>query len=150
MSDVRTPASTAHPSASSPGVSDRMRRQARQDTEPEVELRRRLFAQGLRYRVHVPIPGMPRRSMDVAFPRARVAVFVDGCFWHGCPEHATYPVANSAWWGAKLARNVERDTETAEHLQVLGWHVHRIWEHEDPAVAADELAKLVAARLRGT
>jgi DNA mismatch endonuclease (patch repair protein) len=92
---------------------------------------------------------MRRRSIDVAFPRARVAVFVDGCFWHGCPDHATYPAANAVWWEAKLARNAERDVETAEHLRALGWYVHRVWEHEDPVVAADQLAELVAERLRG-
>lgn len=99
-------------------------------------LRRELHRRGLRFRVDHPLPGMPRRRADLVFTRAKIAVFVDGCFWHGCPEHATHPVANAAWWSEKLARNVERDRQTDEHLRGAGWTVLRIWEHEDPRVTA--------------
>lgn len=125
------------PSAS---VSARMSRQRRRDTSPEMQLRRALHARGHRYRVDAPLPGMPRRRADLLFTRARVAVSVDGCFWHSCPEHATSPAANADWWARKLAANVRRDRETDAHLRALGWHVVRIWEHAsvDSAVAAVE------------
>lgn len=86
---------------------------------------------------------MPRRRADVLFTRAKVAVFVDGCFWHGCPQHRTTPANNAAWWAAKLARNVERDRETDAHLTALGWTVLRIWEHEDMAEAAKHVERAV-------
>ncbi len=85
--------------------------------------------------------------MDVAFTRARVAVFVDGCFWHVCPQHATRPASNSTWWAEKLAKNQARDIATNEHLVERGWQVVRVWEHEDPAEAAERVA--VAVRARG-
>lgn len=113
-----------------------MSRQRRRDTGPEVAIRSLLWAAGLRYRVNYPVPGMPRRTIDVAFPRHRLAVFIDGCFWHSCPEHATAPRSNSEWWSAKLARNAERDKETAAHLASQGWKVERVWEHELPEAAA--------------
>ncbi|NMO53839.1 very short patch repair endonuclease [Actinoplanes sp. TBRC 11911] len=113
-----------------------MSRQRRRDTQPEIAIRRILHAMGLRFRVTLPIPGMPRRTIDIAFTRARVAVFVDGCFWHVCPEHRTSPAANAEWWATKLAKNQARDTATNEHLSGLGWTVIRIWEHEDPETAA--------------
>ena len=122
-----------------------MSRQRRRDTKPEVQIRKLLHAAGLRFRVTVPIPGMPRRSIDIAFPRARVAVFVDGCFWHVCPEHATSPAANSGWWAEKLAKNQARDIATNEHLAESGWTVLRVWEHEDPAVAAIRIRDAVQA-----
>lgn len=112
-----------------------MSRQARRDTQPEVSLRKLLHAQGRRYRVTWPVPGLPRRSIDIAFTRARVAVNVHGCFWHGCPVHGTSPMANSDWWRRKIDRNRARDVETRAHLEALGWKVLEIWEHEDPAAA---------------
>ncbi|WP_312034255.1 very short patch repair endonuclease [Actinoplanes sp. TBRC 11911] len=124
------------PTPSSAGISGRMSRQRRRDTQPEIAIRRILHAMGLRFRVTLPIPGMPRRTIDIAFTRARVAVFVDGCFWHVCPEHRTSPAANAEWWATKLAKNQARDTATNEHLSGLGWTVIRIWEHEDPETAA--------------
>jgi DNA mismatch endonuclease (patch repair protein) len=131
---------------SSPVVSARMRRQASKDTTAELAVRRLLHAAGLRYRIEYPVPGMARRRIDVAFTRAKVAVLIDGCFWHGCPEHATQPKANAEWWQQKLARNVARDTETTEHLTAAGWTVLRFWEHEAPAEVADRVAAAVAAR----
>ncbi len=93
-------------------------------------MRRVLHAAGLRYRVNVPVPGMSRRTIDIVFPKAKVAVFMDGCFWHGCPRHATSPKANAEWWRAKLDKNMARDIETTEHLTQAGWTVLRFWEHE--------------------
>lgn len=120
-----------------------MSRQRTHDTEPELLLRRNLHRRGLRYRVDAPLPGMPRRRADLLFTRAKVAVMVDGCFWHGCPDHATEPATNSRWWAAKLARNVERDRETDAHLESIGWSVIRVWEHEDMQCAADAVEHAV-------
>jgi DNA mismatch endonuclease (patch repair protein) len=131
---------------SSPGVSARMSRQASKNTAVELAVRRRLHRAGLRYRVEYPVPGMPRRRIDVAFPRAKVAVLIDGCFWHGCPRHATSPKANADWWRTKLDRNMARDRETTEHLVAAGWVVLRFWEHEDP----EEVAARVAEALHGS
>lgn len=125
------------PLASSDGVAARMSRQARRDTAPEVALRRELHRRGLRFRLEYAIPGMPRRRMDIAFTRAQIAVFVDGCFWHGCPDHKGEPAANAAWWATKLAGNAARDRETDAHLRARGWTVLRFWEHDDVTVAAD-------------
>ncbi|WP_406483248.1 very short patch repair endonuclease [Streptomyces sp. NBC_01615] len=113
-----------------------MSRQTSRDTAPEIAVRRLLHAAGLRYRVNVPVPGMPRRTIDIAFGKAKIAIFLDGCFWHGCPEHATQPKANAEWWRAKLDKNMLRDRETTQHLEDAGWTVLRFWEHEDPATVA--------------
>lgn len=118
-----------------------MQRQAVRDTKPELALRRALFALGLRYRVAYPIPGLPRRSMDIAFPGAKLAIFVDGCFWHSCPEHGVSPKSSSAWWGAKLEGNRRRDSETTQHLVAEGWEVLRFWEHEDPSAEVAEILR---------
>jgi DNA mismatch endonuclease (patch repair protein) len=126
---------------SSPGVSARMSRQASKDTAVELAVRRLLHAAGLRYRVEYPVPGLPRRRIDVAFPRAKVAVLIDGCFWHGCPQHATHPKANADWWRTKLDRNMARDRETTEHLLAAGWTVLRFWEH----TPAEDVAATVRA-----
>lgn len=126
-----------------PATSARMSRQATRDTEPELLLRHELHSMGLRYRVDAPLPGMPRRRADVLFTRAKVAVFVDGCFWHGCPEHKTSPTNNAAWWATKLARNIERDRETDAHLNSLGWTVLRIWEHDNMIQAATDIALVI-------
>lgn len=131
------------PMASSPASLRRMKRQGRRDTRPEMSLRRELWRRGLRYRVDTPpLPGLRRRA-DVVFARARVAVFVDGCFWHLCPDHATAPKANSAWWSAKLGANVARDRDTDRRLAEDGWTVLRIWEHESVVDAADRVERAV-------
>lgn len=132
------------PTPSSASVSARMSGQARRDTEPEVALRRLLHARGMRYRVHYPVPTRPRRTIDVAFTRAKVAVFVDGCFWHGCPEHGTWPRSNAQWWATKIGRNRERDADTDAVLAAAGWTVVRLWEHESPEAALAEVAAEVA------
>ena len=107
------------------------------DTKPELALRSAVHALGLRYRVSAkPLPGL-RRTADLVFPTARVAVFLDGCFWHGCPQHATRPKSNAQWWQSKLDKNMARDRGTSAHLEAAGWTVLRFWEHEDPADIAD-------------
>src|SRR4051812_11339886 len=131
---------------SSPSVSRRMSRARREDTAPEIALRSELHRRGLRFRVHVPLPFDRRRRADIAFPAMRVAVFVDGCFWHSCPEHATWPKANAAFWLNKLEGNKRRDVETNEKLRQLGWKPIRIWEHESPIEAADAVEALVRCR----
>ncbi len=120
-----------------------MSRQGRRDTEPERAVRRLLYAAGLRYRLQRRVPGMARRTIDIAFPGPRIAVFLDGCFWHGCPEHATSPKANAEWWRAKLEGNVARDAETNAHLEAAGWTVLRFWEHESPETVAEYVARAV-------
>src|ERR1700722_6627980 len=95
----------------------RMSRQRRRDTDAEMTLRRLPPARGLRYRVNRVLPGMPRRRADLTFSSHRVVVFVDGCFWHGCPEHNSKPKNNAAWWASKLSRNIERDCETDAHMR---------------------------------
>ncbi|WP_428957653.1 very short patch repair endonuclease [Streptomyces sp. cg35] len=123
-----------------------MSRQASKDTGAELAVRRLLHAAGLRYRIEYRVPGMARRRIDVAFTRAKVAVLIDGCFWHGCPQHATQPKANAEWWRRKLDRNMARDRETTEHLTTLGWTVLRFWEHEQPEVVAARVAQAVLER----
>jgi DNA mismatch endonuclease (patch repair protein) len=107
----------------------------RRDTPAELALRSALTRYGCRYRVDWPLPGTRRRA-DVAFPRHKIAVFVDGCFWHGCPKHRSWPKTNAEWWRAKLLANVARDRHTDAHLKSFGWRVFRFWAHADMMVAA--------------
>ena len=131
------------PAASSIDVLRRMQAQRRRDTVPELALRSQLHRKGLRFRVdRVVLPGIRRRA-DVVFARARVAVFVDGCFWHACPQHATRPRANADWWAQKLAANERRDRDTDQRLDAAGWRVVRVWEHEDMAAAAEQIRALL-------
>lgn len=123
-----------------------MARIGRRDTKPELELRRILHARGLRFRVDRAVLADRRRRADVVFGPAKVAVFVDGCFWHGCPQHATWPKANEEYWREKIETNRLRDRDTDDRLRALGWEVVRIWEHEDPGMAADRLEKIVRDR----
>lgn len=139
------------PFASSEAVRRRMSLQRREGTAPEIVLRRALHALGLRYRLHrAPLPGL-RRKADIVFGPARVAVFVDGCFWHGCPEHGRRNHDINGWyWPDKIARNRQRDQETAQVLSGAGWLVVRVWEHEvtgpDAHVAAERVRDALAAR----
>jgi DNA mismatch endonuclease (patch repair protein) len=94
----------------------------------------------LRYRVALPVPGARRRTIDVAFTRVKVAVFVDGCYWHGCVQHHKVPESNREWWTEKIRRNRLRDEQTTEHLEQLGWRVLRFWEH-DVRYATDVVVK---------
>lgn len=118
----------------------------RRDTIPELGLRSDLHARGRRFRVQYPVPGRPRRSIDIAFTRRRIAVLVDGCFWHGCPEHGSSPATNSTYWREKVQRNQARDRDTDVALARAGWTVVRIWEHESRAAAV----AAVEAALRDT
>jgi len=122
-----------------------MRRQRRRDTVPEIALRSALHRAGLRYRVEFALPGLRRRA-DLAFTTARVAVFVDGCFWHGCPEHASWPKQNSEWWREKIEANRRRDRDTDERLRHDGWTPIRVWEHEPVESAAERVAQAVRQR----
>lgn len=129
------------PLPSSPVVRARFRAMPRRDSRPELALRRELYRRGLRYRVDsAPLQGLRRRA-DVVFPRHRLAVFVDGCFWHRCPVHGTAPRNNAEWWRAKLERTVTRDRGTDAALVQAGWCVVRVWEHEDPVAAADRVVR---------
>jgi DNA mismatch endonuclease (patch repair protein) len=115
----------------------------KRDTRPEMAVRRAVHRLGLRYRVaRRPLPGQ-RFTADLVFPAARVAVFVDGCFWHGCPEHFTPPRTNASYWGPKIARNQARDAAAMAALQAAGWIGLRIWEHEPPDLAARCIAETV-------
>lgn len=111
----------------------------RRDTSPELAVRRELHRRGLRYRVDYPLPMAPRRRMDIAFTRVKVAVFIDGCFWHGCPDHGTSPTRNSDYWNPKLSRNASRDRETTALLEAAGWCVLRFWEHEPSLLVVDAI-----------
>ena len=114
------------------------------DTGPELALRHELFRRGLRYRVGLtPIKGV-RRSIDIAFPGVKIAVMVDGCFWHGCPQHRTWPKSHRDYWEAKLRRNKERDASTNSLLEAAGWRVIRLWEHMPMA----DMASVVEAAVR--
>lgn len=132
--------------ASTPGSRASMQANRGRDTAPELAVRRRLHAMGLRYRVSVrPVQNL-RRTADIVFARARIAVFIDGCFWHGCPEHYQAPVRNGDFWLAKRTRNRERDAETDASLTAAGWTPLRFWEHvvrADPALVAVTVAAAV-------
>jgi DNA mismatch endonuclease (patch repair protein) len=129
-----------YPHPTNVDVSARMRRNLRCDTKPELALRGALHAAGLRYRVDYGVRTDDRLVRpDVVFTRVQLAVFVDGCFWHRCPVHGNSPRVNGAYWGPKLDRNVARDRAVDSALQAAGWTVMRIWEHEDPHVAAQRV-----------
>ena len=114
------------------------------DTKPELDVRRAIHKLGLRYRVAIaPEPGLRRRA-DIVFTRARVAVFIDGCFWHGCPEHGRSSFNHNAdYWPAKIAANVARDADTNERLHQAGWLVLRFWEHENAADVAEIIRRRI-------
>lgn len=113
------------------------------DTAPELILRQALWAAGLRYRLKASrrLPGKP----DLIFPGAKVAVFVDGCFWHSCPEHGHIPKSREAYWRPKLQRTQERDMTVVANLSALGWHVLRLWEHQITKDLAECISKISAA-----
>jgi len=115
----------------------------RADTEPERALRSELHRNGLRFRLHRSVVPGVRRQVDIVFGPARVAVFVDGCFWHSCPMHATRAKANAGFWRSKLSENERRDRDTDRRLRRAGWRVVRVWEHEDVRVAARRIAGIV-------
>jgi DNA mismatch endonuclease, patch repair protein len=125
-----------------------MRATRQRDTKAEVALRSAIHALGLRFTVNRVVIPKSRRFVDIVFTRARVAVLVDGCFWHSCPEHHSVPKANRAWWVAKLRANWVRDRDTDLQLKLGGWLVVRIWEHEKPSTAAARVVKIVTRRIR--
>jgi DNA mismatch endonuclease (patch repair protein) len=136
---------------SPPAIRRKMSLQRSHNTGPEVALRSALHRRGLRFRVHQrPLPDL-RREADIVFRRAKVAVFVDGCFWHGCPEHGRrVHAANSWYWPDKIARNKARDLDTDQRLRNGGWRSVRVWEHEAPELAAAAIAEHLATELAGS
>ncbi|WP_267897874.1 very short patch repair endonuclease [Nocardia suismassiliense] len=148
-SDLRPVGRAPRPTTDA-ATSARMARQRRSGTKPELALRRELHRRGVRYFVdRAPLRGQRRRA-DLVFPRLRVAVYVDGCFWHRCPQHATDPRNNAQWWADKLAGNVARDRATDAALTAAGWQVVRVWEHEDAVAAADRVQAALRHRPSGT
>jgi DNA mismatch endonuclease (patch repair protein) len=137
-----------YPRPSSPGRSANMRAIRRTDTKPEIVLRRALHKLGYRYRkdYRLDLDSGKRVRPDIAFTARRVAVFVDGCFWHACPEHGRNPAVNDWYWAPKLRRNVERDRAADEALAGAGWQVVRLWEHE--SLEASVAAVIAAVGLR--
>jgi DNA mismatch endonuclease (patch repair protein) len=133
----------------SPSSATRRRMQAtrQRDTPREVALRSALHQQGFRFRVDSCIPGTRRRP-DIVFGSLKIAVFVDGCYWHGCPKHATWPKTNAEWWRTKIHSNIQRDRNTDDLLAAQGWKVLRFWEHEETAQAAAKVIKAIASRRR--
>ena len=127
-------------------VRGRMQRQRTRDTQPELAVRRELHRRGLRYRVDRRVADGVRSRADIVFGPAMVAVFVDDCFWHGCPVHGSIPANNREWWLGKLSSTVERDRRVATALEVEGWAALRVWEHEELESAADRVEKLVMSR----
>ncbi|WP_211324960.1 very short patch repair endonuclease [Williamsia limnetica] len=123
---------SSRPLASSDAVRDRMREQRRRDTAAEMRIRRLLHAVGIRYRVDVKLEPDMRTRGDIVWRGLLLVVFVDGCFWHGCPVHATRPKSNADWWAEKLDANVRRDRATDAELRSRGWTVLRFWEHDPP------------------
>lgn len=137
--------SLPYPHPSSPAVSAAMRGNRRKDTKPEVEIRSLLHAAGHRFRKDYCIrEGETSVRPDIVFTRRRIAVFVDGCFWHGCPEHGNQPKVNSTYWDEKLRRNKERDERVTAALRQAGWAVIRIWEHEPCDSATSRISAALA------
>ncbi len=132
-------------SPSSHEASLRMARVRQKGTDAELSLRKELHSRGLRYRLHVPLLTKPRRVADIVFSGARVAVFVDGCFWHGCPEHASWPKSNAQFWRDKIETNRARDADTDRRLRASGWRVVRVWSHESADDAAERIEHIVRA-----
>lgn len=131
--------------ASSPAARKRMQANRGRDTGIEIAIRRELHRRGLRFFVHRrPLTGV-RRTVDIVFPRTTVAVFVDGCFWHGCPLHHTIAKTNAGFWADKVRRNQERDRETNAIFVAAGWTVVRVWEHTSPTDAADQISLAIAS-----
>ncbi len=142
MADPKAP---SYPRASSPGRSANMRAIRRTDTKPELALRQALHRMGYRFRKdhRLDLDGGARVRPDIAFTARKVAVFVDGCFWHACPDHGSKPSVNQGYWTPKLARNVARDRAADAALELAGWQVIRLWEH----VPLGDAVAVVAAAL---
>jgi len=134
------------PQPASSATTRAMQGNRRRDTRPELAVRSAVHRRGLRYRVDAqPLPDLRRRA-DLVFRSSKVAVFVDGCLWHGCPEHCRIPETHEDYWSAKIGRNVARDRDTDAKLREAGWLPLRIWEHDDPVKAAERVVRAVEAR----
>lgn len=137
-----------NPKPSSDAALKRMKAAKPKDTAPEMALRSTLHKKGLRFRIDVkPLKELNRKA-DIVFRPSKVAVFVDGCFWHGCPIHGTQAKANAEFWEPKIKQNQERDKDTVNQLEAAGWRVIRVWEHEDLKGAAQEIYEIVMKRKR--
>jgi DNA mismatch endonuclease (patch repair protein) len=147
-SAVRAAKDPAYPKASSPGRSANMRAIRRTDTKPELALRRALHRRGYRFRkdYRLDLDRGRRVRPDIVFTARKIAVFVDGCFWHACPEHGSKPAVNQGYWNPKLVRNVERDRAADAALELAGWQVVRLWEH----VPLDDAVTAVITALGGS
>lgn len=133
-----------YPTTSDTAVHNVMRSNRRRDTKPEVALRSALHRRGFRFRNDAPIvTDCGKIRVDIALARHRLAIFVDGCFWHCCPEHGTKPRSNTEYWRPKLERNRQRDASADALLHAAGWQVVRVWEHQDPEEAADLIDRLI-------
>lgn len=138
--------SNARVEASTPEAQRRMQRVRQKNTSAETAVRRELHARGLRYRIQVPVLTKPRRVADIAFSGLRIALFLDGCFWHGCRQHATWLKQNAEFRRAKIVANQQRDRDTDKRLRADGWNVIRVWAHEPPERVAAKVATLVRQR----
>lgn len=127
-------------------VRRRMQRTRGRDNPLELSVRSQLYARGLRYRIHYPLPGMKRVTCDVALPGLRIAIFLDGCFWHGCESHPPSVKKNTDFWLEKIERNRARDARATAHLTELGWTVLRFWEHEAVETIVERIASIVDAK----
>ena len=142
----KTKRTIGNPSPSSEAALKRMRAAKPRDTAPEKALRSALFRKGMRFRVdQKPIKELNRKA-DIVFRTTKVAVFVDGCFWHGCPIHGTQAKANAEFWKNKIRQNQDRDADTNKSLKKIGWKVIRVWEHENPEKAAKRISSIIVKR----
>ncbi|WP_081738729.1 very short patch repair endonuclease [Mesorhizobium sp. WSM4083] len=144
FSRAKSVRSVADFSEATAAVRRRMQHTARKDNPFERSVRSLLHAQGIRYRIHFPLPGLRRTSCDIAFPSLKIAVFLDGCFWHGCDQHRPVVKKNTDFWLEKIERNHARDLRATAHLIDIGWIVLRYWEHE----AAENIAKAILSAVR--
>lgn len=136
----------AKPAPSSDAALKRMKAAKPRNTAPEKALRSALHKRGLRFRIdEKPIKELNRKA-DIVFRPAKVAIFVDGCFWHGCPFHGTQAKANAEFWSFKIKQNQERDVDTTKRLEEAGWKVIRVWEHENPEKASEKICKIIGKR----
>ena len=131
------------PAPANKRVSEQMRRMPTKNSNPELRLRKALYERGLRYRLHPKgLPGKP----DITFGPSKLAVFVDGCYWHNCPDHGTIPKNNREWWLKKFDQNRNRDLRKDQELREIGWLPLHVWEHEDPTKAAEKIHRLINQR----
>ena len=136
----------SRPEASSESALRRMQAAKTKNTAPEIALRSLIYHQGFHYRIDArPLKEFNRRA-DIVFRSAKVAIFVDGCFWHGCPIHATQAKSNAEFWSFKIKQNRERDVDTTKHLEKAGWKVIRVWEHENPVKASEKICGIIKKR----